>query len=123
MKYGLFNEDEGLLQVGTIEEINEFWSDFSDDYETDSLQMFVADEPVDFNMDEGNIEIESEHDRFVLLDGDDCQVFSGTRSEVEEYCREWWEENGDDYDFSFETVVPLTETVSFSIEDGTIVID
>jgi len=126
MKFGLFNDDYGLIYVGTVDEINQYWSDFSDDYDEGALEnskMFLIDDPVGYDLDGGEIDIESDHERFVLLDGDDCQVFSGTKDEVVEYCREWWEENGEDWDFPFETVVPVTESVSFSVMENEIVID
>ena len=128
MKYALIDSYGENITVGTIEEINDYWSDFSEDHGgdetlTDSKLLRLEDEPVSFELEEDNIIIDSDENNFILLDADECYVFSGNISQVKDFYQKWYENYGQDYDFTAESIYALTDSISFSANNGIILID
>jgi len=132
MRFVLLDSSGELVTVGTIEEINEFWSEFSDDYGGDdaleNMKMFIlGEDPVSFEYNEDIIIIDSDESDFVLFDADDVAIHVGDVDFIKRLYKKQYDDYYEDYgDYSFfnvETIYWYAVQASFSVSDGVITIN
>lgn len=132
MRFVLLDSSNELLTVGTIEEINEYWAYFSNDYGGDdalkNMKMFLlGEDPVSFEFNDYIIIIDSDESNFVLFDADDVAIHVGDVEFIKRLFKKQYDDYYEDYgDYSFfnvETIYWYSVSVSFSVSDGVITID